>query len=268
MRTPLPTLGALLCLALASVGCSSTGPKWGEAATWRPGWENIRFAAVGAATDPGTWLPAAGAVAILATGSDQRLSDRYRDETPVFGSAERASERSDELRVDVSKAHLLTMLLTPSGSNADEWIVNKARGVLVQETALGVNRITTNLLKKNTSRKVPSFSPNQIDRESFPSNHGTEPFAAAALIRRNLRAMRIPAWAQYTGTGAAYLTAAGSAWGRVEMGLHYPSDQLASAAIGNFLALFVNDAFMGRNAGKIGMKIAPGGLSANVSWRY
>lgn len=270
MRSAFPLFGALLCVTLTTAGCSPNRPKWGEGATWNPGWERLSAAARGAATDPGTWIPAAGAVAVLATDSDKRLSDHYRETVPVFGSEQRASERSDELRADLTRAHLITMLLTPSGSDFGEWAANKAKGVLVQEAALGATRITTNALKKNTNRKVPNFDPHRADRESFPSNHGTEPFASAALIRRNLQAMPLPRWAEYAGTGAAYAAAAGSAWGRVEMGLHHPSDQLASAAIGNFLALFVNDAFMGSGADgtALGLRLGPEAFEAKLSWRF
>ena len=260
----------LLCFAMATAGCSSTGPKWGANATWTPGWARMQSAAVGAATDPGTWIPAAGAAAIVATDNDERLSDLYWDDKPVFGSEERASDRSDELRADLFRVHILTMLATPSGDTFGEWTANKARGALVQEGALGATRITTNLLKKNTDRKVPSFDPARADRESFPSNHGTEPFAAAALIHRNLQSMALPRWAEYSGTGAAYLAAAGSAWGRVEMGLHYPSDQLAGAAIGNFVALFINDAFMGAGqySPRLQMQLGRRRVWAQVGWRY
>jgi membrane-associated phospholipid phosphatase len=39
--------------------------------------------------------------------------------------------------------------------------------------------------------------------------------------------------------------AAGTAWARVEAQKHFPSDILAGAALGNFVASFVHDAFLG-----------------------
>ncbi len=36
----------------------------------------------------------------------------------------------------------------------------------------------------------------------------------------------------------------GTAWARVEGGKHYPSDVLFGAALGNFVAIFVRDAFL------------------------
>jgi membrane-associated phospholipid phosphatase len=38
--------------------------------------------------------------------------------------------------------------------------------------------------------------------------------------------------------------AAGTSWARVEGGKHYPSDVLFGAALGNFVAIFVHDAFL------------------------
>ena len=40
------------------------------------------------------------------------------------------------------------------------------------------------------------------------------------------------------------MLAAGTAWARVEGGVHYPSDNLFGAALGNFVATFVHDAFL------------------------
>jgi len=269
MSSSTATLLILVCVLLTISGCSSTGPKWGEGATWSPEWARVKAAAINAAADPGTWIPAAGAAAVVATDNDHRLSDHYRATVPLFGSEEDANEHSEELRGDLYRLHIVTMLLTPSGDRPGDWAVNKLKGAVVQEAALGATRLTTNVLKKNTDRKVPSFNPARPDHESFPSNHGTEPFAAAALIRRNAQAMALPAWGEYILTGSAYLAATGAAWGRIEMGLHYPSDQLASAAIGNFLALFINDAFMGgAGAPRIGVRLGREGVSARLGWGF
>ena len=40
------------------------------------------------------------------------------------------------------------------------------------------------------------------------------------------------------------MIAAGTAWARVEGCKHYPSDVLFGAALGNFVAIFVHDAFL------------------------
>ena len=52
--------------------------------------------------------------------------------------------------------------------------------------------------------------------------------------------------------------AAGTAWARVEAKKHFPSDVLAGAALGNFIASFVHDAFLGlADDRKIALWVAP-----------
>jgi len=41
------------------------------------------------------------------------------------------------------------------------------------------------------------------------------------------------------------MVALGTGWARVEAQKHYPSDVLAGMALGNFMAAFIYDAFMG-----------------------
>jgi len=231
-------LTVVLLLGLA--GCSGTLPSqrgWGEDATLEPGSERLRWAAERAARDPGTWIPALGAILFAGSGADRRVSDWAREEEPVMTDHARVS---DTLR-DVTDAGMFaTALMTPSGPEEEVW-ENKSRGVGVEALAVLTTIGTTNLLKETVRREQP----NGGGHSSFVSNHATEPFAHAALIRRNTDHLNLHPNAEAAVDGGFYLLAAGSAWARVEMGLHYPSDQLAGAAIGNFIALFFHDAFLG-----------------------
>ena len=59
----------------------------------------------------------------------------------------------------------------------------------------------------------------------------------------------------------------GTSWARVEAGWHFPSDTLFSIALGNFMASFFHDAFMGLNTeSPIDVRVvaAPGG--AELRW--
>ncbi len=56
--------------------------------------------------------------------------------------------------------------------------------------------------------------------------------------------MDIPLWAKYSINTVSYAAASGSAYQRVESGLHSFSDQMYSAAVGNFISIFIHDAFM------------------------
>ena len=52
-----------------------------------------------------------------------------------------------------------------------------------------------------------------------------------------------------------FTLSAGTAWARVEGGVHYPSDVLAGAALGNFTAVLLHDLFLGP-PGEEGLQIA------------
>lgn len=99
----------------------------------------------------------------------------------------------------------------------------------------------TSGLKRLARRERPDAS----DKLSFPSGHATRAFAYHAMSLRNLRSAHIPAPVRPASAIAMGALAAGTAWARVEGGAHYPSDVLAGAAIGNFVAAVINDAFRG-----------------------
>ena len=58
-----------------------------------------------------------------------------------------------------------------------------------------------------------------------------------------------------------------SDWARIEAGAHFPSDTLLGAALGNFVASFVNDAFLGPvgSTARFGVDASQEGLL--VSWQ-
>jgi undecaprenyl-diphosphatase len=57
---------------------------------------------------------------------------------------------------------------------------------------------------------------------SFPSGHAATSFAGATMLSHFLPRLRV----------ALYLLAAAIAWSRVYVGVHYPADVLAGAALG------------------------------------
>lgn len=257
-------LGAIAVL-VAGCGTLPDGREWGRDATLTPGWDRVRSAAAAAAADPVTWAPAAGAGLLLATGADRRLSDWAIEEKPLFGDD--ASRATDRLRNTADAMALGTALLMPSGSEPGRWGGNKLRGIGVEVLAGIVAHNLTGVIKGTVRREEPEGS--EAKYESFVSAHATVPFADAALVRRNSERLDWPRWGRNVLTSTAVVTAAGSAWGRVEMGLHYPSDQLAGAAIGNFIGLFVHDLFMGLDdAGRFSVRVAPGGATLGWEARY
>ncbi len=85
----------LVLLVACGCGTPPDGPRWGEHATPAPGWDRIAWAAERNALDPGTWIPAAGAVVFGVSEWDERVSDWARDHTPVFGSSQDADDAND-----------------------------------------------------------------------------------------------------------------------------------------------------------------------------
>lgn len=233
----------LLVLLLATAGCTTMrdGSTWASGATLTPSHERWTTALENAVTDPWTWIPAAGAVLMRVDDVDHRIVRWATRETPVFGSMEDADDASDSYRRITANASVLTALLTPSGDEAGPWVVDKTKGLAVQWAAGKINQFTTTGIKSATNRERPV----PTDDRSFPSKHTSGAFADLALTRRNLTAMdapglvRVPLEIGVTGSAIA------TAWGRVEAGRHHPSDVLAGAALGNFIASFVNDAFLG-----------------------
>jgi membrane-associated phospholipid phosphatase len=188
-----------------------------------------------AVRSPATWVPAAGAA--LVAPWDSRISDWAVRTTPVFGSPEHARTTSDLLRLGTDVGMLATALL-PS---PDEGGHGPVARVLVGELGAVASTSLARGLKVATRRNRPDGS----DNESFPSGHSTRAFAYQALSWRNVEASGLSAPARWaTGIGLGSL-AASCAWARVEAGVHYPSDVLAGAAVGNFVATLIHDAFLG-----------------------
>jgi hypothetical protein len=229
--------------AFALAGCSITSEhKWGEGVTLTPGWVKFKHAAINALKDPGTWVPAAGAAFVLASGRDEELTQAALRENPVYGSKKEAADTSDEHSLLLDKIWIATMFAADSGEQ--EWLRNKTTGVAAQVLMMNSAHWTTNILKEAIWRREPDPDLKHVEHEGFPSNHSLPPFAQVGLIRRNLRYTSASNAAQSVLITTSYLLATSSAYGRVEAGLHHYSDQLAGAALGNFFGLTVYDTFM------------------------
>jgi membrane-associated phospholipid phosphatase len=256
-----------LVLALAAGGGCATLPQggaaWGENATLTPGWERIRASAANAARDPHVWVPLAGAVVFQVDDWDREVADWARRERPLFGSQRNAVRWSDDLRSASSLAYAATVLLTPSGDSADEWFANKARGLAVGVAARAATSQVTNALKRGTDRTRPDGSRSP----SFPSGHASAAAVNTRLASRNLRFIDMSERTrQVLDVGLVALTA-GTSWARIEAGKHYPSDVLAGMALGNFLAVFINDAFLGGPGDArrgVAVEAVPGGFALRI----
>ena len=258
---------SLALLAMLNVcGCATlpNGGAWGEDATYRPGWEHVRDSAWQAARDAWVWAPLLGAGLLQIEDWDRKVSDWAREETPVFGSQQSAEDWSDDLKSASGIAFHASILATPSGPDPADWLLNKARGYLVEGAAIWLTSRTTQALKDATDRERP----NGLALQSFPSGHTSASAVYTQLASRNLRSVELPEGVRRGleyGLGALTL---GTSWARVEAGWHFPSDTLFSMALGNFLASFFHDAFMGLDtepAVDLSVALAPGG--AELRWR-
>jgi membrane-associated phospholipid phosphatase len=238
MRTPFPPATVVLFLGvLVLQGCASAkrdlnaGDYWPSGARWKQ-------ATMNALTSRGTWVPLIGAGVVSIDDWDREISDWAVENTPVFGSTEDAIEASDNLKTVTTVAMVGTALAVPNGEGAWEW---KPERLLLEFGAVQLNNVLTSGLKSATDRERPDGS----DNRSFPSGHSSQAFTRATLACRNVD--QIPSlsngW-RVTLKTSFRVIAAGTAWARVEGGKHYPSDVLFGAALGNFVAIFVHDAFL------------------------
>lgn len=232
----------LCALLLSACGTLPDGNGWGEEATLTPGWERVRESAVNAAKDPWTWGPLLGAAAFQIDDFDRRTADWAREHTPVFGSQSSAEQWSDDLRSASSFAHYATVLATPSGDKPGEWLINKLKGTLVGVAAVSATGQITNAMKEEFDRERP----NGADGESFPSGHTSSSAVHTRLASRNLQSIEMSEAARTTLDVGLHALTIGTSWARIEAGWHYPADTLFSMALGNFVASFFNDAFLGR----------------------
>lgn len=203
----------------------------GQNAGMLPSGAVLKQAAWRAARDPRTWVPALGAAAFGAGNWDRRLSDWAVERQPVFGSRQAALQAGDDLRDLTSAGTVVTALVAPG---------DRAARLVVQAGAHFAAVGTTWAIKHSVSRRRPDGS----DDQSFPSGHGTSAFADATLAQRNIDTLALSSPARLGLDAGFDVLATGTAWARLESGEHYPSDVLAGAAIGHFMAALVNDAFL------------------------
>lgn len=230
----------LFCFAQVAVllagGCTANPARDGALAS--NGFSD-RFwqAAETAFYDHGTWPLLLGAAVVRVTPYDAKIADYAMKHKPMFSNKDNAAQTTDTLRSFNDALALSTALAVKEG-----W-EDKGERVLTEGAALFSTRLVTTQMNERVNREYPDGTGN----DSFGSHHAASPFAAAALTRRNMASIDMPGWAASGINITSYAAASASSWGRIEMGLHYPSDQLASAAVGNFIAILFHDTFVSEN---------------------
>ena len=238
MRNTSRSLVMMLMLGVAAASGCATSERGLTARDYWPSGARWKQAAKNAVKSPGTWIPLIGVGVVSIDHWDQHISEWAVENTPVFGSTENASDASDYLRTSTTVAMVGTALAVP---NADGPWERKPERLILEVGAVQLNNIATSILKSVTDRERPDGA----DDQSFPSGHASQASVHATLACRNVD--QIPGlskgWRTTFKTSFRVL-AAGTAWARVEAGKHYPSDVLFGSALGNFVAVFVYDAFL------------------------
>jgi len=240
----------LLALALLAPGCGRAD-EMAHAGVW----ERMAQAARRAALEPRTWVPLLGAVALQLGDADRRLQAWAADQTPLFGSRDRAERSSDTLKAVANGLWVGSALAPwPQDEQAGGWLAAKTQVVLVQAGAHMSNSILVGQLKDGTAR----MRPNGAGATSFPSDHAARAGLHTQLTRHNLQQL---GWSARVADAASLgLDALGAltAWARVEANQHYPSDVLAGLALGHFLGVFFTEAFATPAAARLQLHWQPG----------
>ena len=213
--------------------------------------EHYLETAANAFYDSSTMIPLMGAVIFSVNDFDQKASNWAQKETPLFSSRQDALKASDTLRYGVDNASALLILTSPVKDD-ELWLNNKGKVFLNAAVSHSLTLNTTGKLKRETDRQRPHGG---SVYDSFPSAHSSTAWNYAAVARRFNHQHQ---YSEATKTMIDYsvnLTAAGVAWARVEGGVHYPSDVLFGAALGNFIGLLIYDAFIGSNDKNIIIRI-------------
>lgn len=221
-----------IAFSVLFVGCSTKRTFWPSMQTWKD-------SLVSAATDSGTLIPIIGATIIYAGGFDDDISNWAIEETPIFGSQEKASEASNNfLRYSRYGMNASALFVYED----DEYLSPVLERLLLGQVSISLTFETTNYIKEETQRERP----NKSDRLSFPSLHASSAFAGVAMANNNIDSLPLSEGWKQTAKFVETSFGAATAWARVEAGEHYPSDVLAGAALGNFISLVIHDAFLGK----------------------
>jgi membrane-associated phospholipid phosphatase len=258
----------ILSLIWLSGGCGTLpdGRRWGGDVTPFLSGDRLKKAAKNALLDPGTWVPAVGALAFQIDSWDKNLTHWANNNKPIFGTRQGAENASKYLVDALLGTYVITGLATPSGDKPGEWAWAKIRAFSVGAGAVALTSLSTQGLKNVTQRERPDGS----SRRSFPSDTSAMAAAYGNLSSQNLNYLDIPKWARMSLRGGIGTLIAGASWARLEGNFHYPSDVLVGAALGNVISRFLNDAFIGPNNPNIWAQVeaSPRGALVSLHWAY
>ncbi|MCD6433066.1 MAG: hypothetical protein J7L21_03405, partial [Sulfurimonas sp.] len=207
-------------ITLTFFGCSS--------AKLEHSWQKTKDASFVAVSDPITWGSALSAGLLYATYDD--------DITEHFMNHNLFDSDVDETLRSINGVTLYSSALFIEKDTKTEL----AQRLLVDFTGSAVARQTTTTLNTLIKKEIPAGD----EDYAIGSHHALDTFANSALTRKNISDMEIPTWGKYTINSISYISAAGSAFARIQEGGHSFADQLASVSIGNFIGAFFYEALI------------------------
>lgn len=199
-------------------------------------WDHTKQAAQHAALHPSVWAPLAGAGLFSIGNLDKSTSKETSEDNPLFGSRKTAEKASSDLKGLLTDVAILSAFVAPVPKD-DNAIEHYGEHLAVIFIGFDVNFMITDGLKNSISRERP----NKEDDKSFPSYNASKAFTAAGFASKNFhRAWGHSNTTQWADAGI-YTAASLEAYSRVEVEKHYPSDVLVGAAIGSFIARFLDE---------------------------
>ncbi len=157
----------------------------------------------------------------------------------MFGSRQNAQSASNVMLGMSAVLYGVTALAAPSYQ--ENWYPNKAKGLAVGVGAALATEGVVAGLKKGVGRQRPDNSGN----DSFPSGHAALTAVSATMTDRTIDTLPISGTSQFALKSLAVGLSVGTDYARVEARKHYPSDVLVGAAIGHFMGVFADEAFLG-----------------------
>lgn len=243
------------------------GHAWGEMATLHPDQNDALAALRDAALDPWTWVPLAGVAVLSIDDLDEGLSDWALEHTPLYDSPRDAGRAADDLREAARHTWWVSIAATPSGDELGPWARNKFQGWAVEWAAVE----STHAVSLGVKDWIDRERPNGADQRSFWSSHAATATAYSSLAWHNFDAVDMHDAARIPLRAGLIALAGTTTWARIESGENYPTDVLTGVAVGNFIARFVHDAFLGRSPGVVWSAFgdpSTGEFAVGASWSH
>lgn len=235
-------ISCVLLIVLQCSGCATTSGKfsWGEKLGSLPSLSKLKRAASQALKHPDTWMPTTSAIALHATNLDKPLSHWASNNQPVFGSTQAAIDASNLLRRFSVLSFSASVVTNTTRHSFTAGMDNNIHKVGVELGALASMGLVTGVLKHGAARERPNLG----SFTSFPSSHSSVAFSFTSLAKRNIAALPLKQGTTQMLDFALTGVGVGTAWARVEANVHYATDVLVGAAIGNFFTHFFYNAFL------------------------